>query len=292
MRNFFDGAWPALVTPFSADATSIDLESYASLIEHVIAGGVRGVVVCGSTGEAATLQPEEYFALVEHALAVVGSRAEVIVGIGSNDTRTASALAERLSEYPLAAVMVVTPPYNKPSQAGLREHFRAVARSSKHPLVAYNVPGRTGVNLLPATVGELVQSNTIASLKDASGSIDQLLDTVQQVGDRLPILSGEDSLVVPAIACGARGVISVAANVVPAEYSRMVAAALEGDFPTARRIQLEQLPLVRALFCETNPVPVKAALALQGVIAHATPRLPLLAAAPNTLERLRTCLAR
>lgn len=284
------GVWPALATPFSRDGSQLDVPSFTRLVEHVIGGGVQGVVLCGSTGEASNLSEKEYREVISRGVEAVAGRVPCIAGIGTNSTRTAVELARALEGFPLDGLMVVAPPYNKPPQRGIIDHFRAIKAATSRPLIAYNVPGRTGVNIQPATIAQLAQEGVIIGLKEASGSVDQLLDVLALVGETISVLSGEDSLVQASIAAGARGVISVAANVAPRHFSEMVAVALGNDMMTSRAQQSTLLPLCRAVFMETNPIPVKAALALLGVFANDTMRLPLVSCESSTRERLASIL--
>jgi 4-hydroxy-tetrahydrodipicolinate synthase len=286
----FSGTWPAIVTPFTADAAAVDYQSLGSLLEFQHANGVEGIVVCGSTGEAATLEPEEYREVIAWVVQWCRGKLPVVAGIGASSTARAVASAQELNAAGLDGLLVVTPPYNKPPQAGLIEHFRAVKRATALPMIAYNVPGRTGINMQPATVGVLAREGTIAALKDASGSIEQLLETLRECEGRLSVLAGEDSLVYPTMSCGGSGTISASANVAPKEFVGITGRYLAGDTAGAAQQQLELLPLVRALFMETNPIPVKTALALKGVIASAAVRLPLVAASEATQARLAELL--
>ena len=283
------GTYPAVVTPF-LDSGAIDYESLSSLINYLMSHKVDGLVMCGSTGEAATLTDDEYINVVSFALAQVKQSIPCIVGINSSSTARARQIADKLRELGVDAGLLVGPPYNKPSQEGLYLHFRQVAASTL-PIVAYNIPGRSVCNILPKTVARLVKDRLIIGIKEASGSLDQLIDLVAAVGvDALSdfsILSGEDSLVHSIMASGGRGVISASANLIPDAFVRLTQAALSKDFDRSLQIQLEMLPIVRSLFIETNPVPVKAALVLKGIIKSNFVRLPLVAAQPTTIELLR-----
>jgi 4-hydroxy-tetrahydrodipicolinate synthase len=285
------GTWPAIVTPFSKEGTKIDYESLSKLLEFQIAGGVSGIVVCGSTGEAATLSDEEYRTVIAHTVKSVAKRVPVVAGIGSNNTARAVEMAKLLTELKVDGILLVVPPYNKPTHEGLVAHFSEVHRASPLPIIAYNVPGRTGLNMLPKTVAVLVEKNLIVGLKEACGSIDQVLDLVALVGDRLAILSGEDSLTHATMACSGKGVISVLANALPKEVSELTAAGLRGDWDTALKAQIHILPACRAMFMETNPIPVKTLMAMRGIIAHPTLRLPLVPAQAETVAKLKSVMA-
>ncbi|MBX7136755.1 MAG: 4-hydroxy-tetrahydrodipicolinate synthase [Oligoflexia bacterium] len=281
------GTFPALVTPFTADGRAVDFDSFASLIQIHLKCGVAGVVACGSTGEAATLSDEEYRAVLEAAVAACAGQVPVIAGVNSSSTQRAAAMAREAQALGVDAVLVVAPPYNKPSQAGILAHFAAVRTGLSIPILAYNIPGRAVANILPATVAQLAREKIIVGLKDSSGSIDQFLDTRAALGTTpLAILSGEDSLVHCQMACGGQGVISASANLIPELFVEITTSALKGDWNGALKAQMRALPIVRALFTETNPVPVKAALALRGWIKHPTVRLPLLGASASTIDLL------
>lgn len=284
------GTFPAIVTPFTERGEAVDFDSFGTLIDYVIAHGVTGLVVCGSTGEAVTLSAEEYRNVIEFARHRVGNRATVVAGVGASSTSRAVELAQLVSAIGVDAILLVTPPYNKPTPTGVVAHFAAVRSSTAAPIIAYNVPSRTGMNLLPHTVGRLVDEGLIIGLKESSGSVDQALDVAALCGKRLAVLAGEDSLVTPIMSIGGRGVVSVTANIVPEIVAALVNAALNGRSNEARDIQIELLPLARAMFTETNPIPVKSALHLKGLIRFPTTRLPLTPPEPATLDRLRTVL--
>ena len=290
LQPVFCGTYPAIVTPFNESGSEVDYDSFRELLDFQIEGGVRGVVVCGSTGETATLSDEEYRAVVSFAQKHVSGRAQVIGGIGASSTSRAVELARFLSSSGVDGILLVTPPYNKPTQNGLFSHFAAVHSAVDTPIMAYNVPSRTGSNLLPKTVARLVDAGIIVALKESSGSMDQVLDILALVGDRLAVLSGEDSLVHATMASGGVGAVSVVANVAPQLVSRLTAAALAEDWRAARDLQREMLPLARAVFTETNPIPIKAALCLKGLIRFPTTRLPLTPAEPATIELLKRVL--
>lgn len=284
------GVFPAIVTPFTADGGAIDYDSLRELLDYQLRGGVRGVVVCGSTGETVTLSDDEYRAVVTFVRSHVGDRGAVIAGIGANSTARAVALARFVESAEVDGILLVTPPYNKPTQNGIVAHFAAVRDATETPIVAYNVPSRTGVNLLPQTIGRMVAEGLIIGIKESSGSIDQALDLLSLTGDRAAVLSGEDALIHPMMACGGKGAVSVVANVFPDMVAEMVRAALESRWDDSRRIQMKLLPIVRAMFVESNPIPVKAALALKGLIRYPTTRLPLTPAEGPTVELLKRVL--
>lgn len=274
--QIFEGTHTAIVTPFDASGDSIDYDSLHDLIAFQIDAGVQGIVVCGSTGEAATLSDDEYRAVARAAREECQGKVLCMVGIGTNNTRRAAELAQYFSAERFDGLLVVAPPYVKPTQAGLVAHFRHVSRSATIPVIGYNVPGRTGVTISPATIATLVRENLIAGMKDATGSIDHLMDTVAALEAPLSILSGEDSLIHASMACGASGTISATANIIPREIVAITAACLARRFDEGLKAQIRALPVARAMFVESNPIPVKTALAMKKVIRHDTLRLPLL----------------
>lgn len=287
----FVGSGVALVTPF-ADDGRLDERMLRELVRFHLREGTDALVVNGSTGEAPTLSPAEQRRAVEvvvEAAADAPRCVPVIAGLGGSDTAAVVALARGAREAGADAVLLSPPPYNKPTQPGILAHFRAVLDAADLPLIVYNVPGRTACNILPATVEALADDARVVGVKEASGDIAQVAELARRVGERLAIYSGNDDQIVPLLALGGRGVISVLANVAPADTSRMVHAFLEGAVAEARALQLRYLPLVAALFREPNPVPVKAALELLG-FAVGRPRLPLLVATEPTRLELRTQL--
>jgi 4-hydroxy-tetrahydrodipicolinate synthase len=280
------GVIPALVTPFTKDGSQVDTKSLGALIDSQLAGKVHGVVACGSTGEASTLSDAEYIDVVKFTREMTRGKVPCIAGISVSSTQRAAQMARGIKELGCDAILVATPPYNKPSQTGIIEHFKAIQAESGLPLIAYNVPGRSGVAITPATMGALSHQGIITSIKEASGSIDTLADTMLAVRDDCQVLSGDDSLFLATLAYGGRGVISVVANAVPDQMVALYDAFERRDTAEARRLQLALLPRVRAAFIEANPVPIKAALARMGVIANDTTRLPLTALAPENYARV------
>ncbi len=282
------GTFVALVTPFVGDR--IDEEALLRLVDWHLSEGVDGFVPCGTTGETPSLSEAEWQRVAALVIERVAGRVPVIVGTGTNATSTTIERTRIARSLGATAAMIVTPYYNKPQQDGLLRHVVAVADAVDLPLVVYNVPGRTGVNLLPDTARRMVDHAPVIAIKESSGSLDQVSELVSAVGDRCAILSGDDSLTLPIIAVGGHGVVSVLANVLPGATARLVRTAMAGDLHTARALHRDLFPLARALFLETNPVPVKAALELIG-ICRADVRLPLAPLNPVNLERLRTALA-
>lgn len=282
----FQGTYTAVVTPFGADG-KIDLEAYRRLIEEQIAGGVAGLVPVGTTGESPTVDFDEHKMLIERTTEFVAGRVQVIAGTGGNATSEAIELTEYAKQAGATATLQVTPYYNKPSNAGLLRHFQAVADIGL-PVVLYNVPGRTSREIPLNVVAQLATYPNIVAIKEAGGSVDRV-SQIRQVAPSLEILSGDDALTLPMVAVGAVGVISVASNVAPARVARLVNLALQGRFADARAEHEALYPLFRDLFIETNPVPVKTALAMMGRIQENF-RLPLCAMEPATRAALASTL--
>jgi len=269
----FEGSMTALATPFKNGA--LDEEAYRGLIRYQLDNGTAGLVPMGTTGEAVTMSPEERNRAVKLAVEAAAGKATVIGGAGSNSTQETIEGVKRVREAGADAALVVTPYYNKPTQQGLVEHFRAVARAHPgFPLVAYNVPGRTGVDLLPETCQRLCDVAEVVAIKEATASMIRAVDIVEKCGDRLALLSGDDFTVLPFIACGGRGVISVSSNVAPRMMADLVAAARGGNMKKALELQVQMNALHRLLFVESNPIPVKWALHLMGKFSPEI-RLPL-----------------
>jgi 4-hydroxy-tetrahydrodipicolinate synthase len=287
----FRGVFTALVTPFTA-AGEIDEPALRRLVRWQIEEGVAGLVPCGTTGEGATLDPEEHESVVRAVVQEARAaprRVQIVAGAGANDTRRTVALAHRCRRAGADGLLVVTPYYNKPTQRGLVEHFRAVADGAELPLVVYNVPGRTGVNLLPETVLELASDPRFAGVKEASGSLDQASEILRGRPPGFAVLSGEDSLALPMIALGADGAVSVVSNEAPRLFCELVEEALSGG-RRAAELHARLFPLMRANFCESNPIPVKWALSRLG-LAENRLRLPLTPLAPALAGRLESALA-
>ena len=286
----FRGLYVALVTPFKEDGL-LNEEKLRELVNFHIEAGTDGLVPCGTTGENPTFTGwEEHFRVIEIVAEEAAGRIKIIAGAGTNSTARTIANVRRLGDLGVAGGLVITPYYNKPSQAGLLAHFRAVAQESPVPLVLYNVPSRTGVNLLPETLAELADEEQIVAVKEASGSVEQASWIVRLCGERVALLSGEDALNFPLLCIGARGMISVLGNIVPKDILAMIAAFESGDLATARAWHERMLPLVQGLFLETNPMPVKEALNCLGFEVGA-PRLPLVRLAPENRAKLEKILA-
>lgn len=283
----FKGSIVAIVTPIKDG--NVDYDAFTSLIEFQIKNKTSGIVVCGCTGEPATLSMDEHKELIRYAVEIVNKRCPVIAGTGSNNTKEAIELSEEAEKAGADGVLVITPYYNKPMPSGLYQHYKKIAESISIPLIIYNVPSRTGISILPETVYELSQIKNIVGIKEASGSLDQVSRIISLCGNDFVVLSGDDSLTLPIISVGGKGVISVAANVVPLEMAEMVEAALNGDWGKAQQIHIELFPLFKVLFIETNPIPVKAALGLMGMIKPEW-RLPLTPPSPSNLEKIKEVL--
>ena len=273
MKNtVFAGAATALVTPLNEEG--VDYAAFADLIEWQIAEGIDALVIAGTTGEGSTLSDEEHRAVLKFAAEQIRRRVPVIAGTGSNDTAYAIDLTKFACEAGCDAMLLVTPYYNKATQKGLVASFRAIADASTKPCILYNVPSRTGCNLLPPATAELAEHPNIVGVKEASGNISQIAETAALCGDKLDIYSGNDDQIVPIMSLGGLGVISVLSNLLPRETSLMCRRFLDGDVKGAREMQLKYLPLVNALFSEVNPIPVKAAMARMGFGKNCL-RLPL-----------------
>ena len=268
----FTGSLVAIVTPFKNG--NLDEQAFAELIEFQIANGTHGIVPCGTTGESATLSHEEHERLVAFTVEVVNRRVSVIAGTGSNSTDEAITFTRHAKAVGADGALLITPYYNKPTQEGLVQHYSAVAKSADIPLVLYNIPGRTGVNMTPSTVAHLAAIPSIVAIKEGSGSLSQVSDIIEQCGTQITVISGDDGLTLAMMALGAKGVITVTANIAPADMANLVNHALKGNYGEARSLHYKLAPLFTALFYETNPIPVKAALAHMGKIQNEL-RLPL-----------------
>ncbi len=261
----FKGAGVAIVTPMKNNE-EVNYDKLEELINQQIDGGTDAIVIAGTTGESATLTMEEHRDVIKAAIEFTKHRVPVVAGTGSNCTRTAIQLSQEAEEAGADGLLIVTPYYNKATQAGLISHYSQIADSTKCPIIMYNVPGRTGCNLLPETVAELVRTKSnLVGLKEATGNLAQASKTMALTDGKLDLYSGEDGLVVPLMSIGAVGVISVWSNVAPGKVHAMCDSFFKGDIKTARKLQLEALPLVDALFSEVNPIPVKKALNLMGM---------------------------
>ncbi len=273
MKNtVFTGAATAIITPLREDG--IDYEQFGRLIEWQISQGIDAIVAVGTTGEGSTLTDEEHKEAIKFCVEKVAGRVPVIAGTGSNDTAYAIELTKYACEVGADAMLLVTPYYNKATQKGLIESFRATADASTKPCILYNVPSRTGCNLTPASAAVLAEHPNIVAIKEASGNLSQIAELAHLVGDKMDIYSGNDDQIVPILSLGGKGVISVLSNLMPKETSEMCHKFMSGDVAGARKLQLDLIPLINALFCEVNPIPVKAAMAAMGYCENYL-RLPL-----------------
>ncbi len=283
----FTGSLVAIVTPFKNG--KLDERALGDLIEWQITSGTHGIVPCGTTGESATLTHAEHDRVVAFTVEVVKRRVPVVAGTGSNSTEEAIALTKHAKAAGVDGALLITPYYNKPTQEGLFLHYKAIAEAVDLPLVVYNIPGRTGVNMMPATIARLTVCPTVVAIKEGSGSVQQASEIIQLCGERLTVLAGDDALTLPMMAVGGKGVITVTANLLPAKMAQLVNAFLDGRLEAARALHYELYPLFTALFYETNPIPVKEALHMMGKIDREM-RLPLCPMGNDNREKLLAVL--
>lgn len=286
--NRLRGCGTALVTPFTRDER-IDEAALRRLVEFQIAGGVDFLVACGTTGESVTMSAEEQSRVVELTIAAANGRVPVVAGAGGYNTREVIERVERYAELGADAILSVTPYYNKPTQEGLYQHYRAINEASALPILLYNVPGRTGCNLEPSTVARLASLERITGIKEASGNITQIAEIASLVDDSFGIFAGDDTVVLPVAALGGVGVISVASNLLPERVSALARASLDGRYNEARRLNSALVPVFKAMFIESNPIPVKAAMAMAGLCEEIY-RLPLVPLGEANRARLREAL--
>jgi 4-hydroxy-tetrahydrodipicolinate synthase len=284
----FTGCGTALVTPFARDFT-VDEETLRRLIRRQIDQGIDFLVPCGTTGESPTLNRTEHLRVVEITVEESRGKVPVLGGAGGYNTAEVIELAEELAQIGVDGILSVTPYYNKPTQEGLYQHYKAIASSLRLPIIVYSVQGRTGVNVEPATLARLSTIENIVGVKEASGNISQMASILQMVPPEFLVLSGDDAITLPLIALGGRGLISVVSNEIPGAMTQLVRHCLNGDFAAARELQRQFLPLMEVNFVESNPIPVKAAMALMGLL-EANYRLPMVAPKPENLEKIRTVL--
>jgi 4-hydroxy-tetrahydrodipicolinate synthase len=284
----FTGTGTALVTPFRNDG-SLDETALRSLVKRQLDAGINFLVPCGTTGESPTLTHTEHLRVVELTLEIAKGKVPVLAGAGGYNTAEVISLAKELQHLGADGILSVTPYYNKPTQEGLFQHFKAIASAVNLPIILYSVQGRTGVNIEPSTVLRLSQIQNIVGIKEASGNISQMGAILNLVPKDFLVLSGDDSLTLPLISLGGRGLISVASNEIPAEMTRLVQSALSGNFAEARRLHFQYLSLMDINFVESNPIPVKAALAEMGLLQPVW-RLPLVSPKPENLARIRAVL--
>ncbi len=283
------GCGTALVTPFAKDGT-LDVEALRRLVQFQLREGIDFLVPCGTTGETPTLEHEEYLGVIRVVVEEAAHKIPIIAGVGGNNTRKACALAQEVQGLDVEGILSVAPYYNKPTQEGLYQHFQAIAESTKLPVILYNVPGRTSSNLEPATVARLAEIPNIVAIKEASGSITQQMEVLSRVPPGFRVLSGDDSFTFPLMALGGVGIVSVISNEIPRQMTQLARLCLEGKYDEARKLHFQLLPLMQVNFIETNPIPVKAALAMMGMIEEVY-RLPMVAMKPENRAKLEKALA-
>ncbi len=284
----FSGVYTALITPFREG--NIDYDSLEKIIEHQVAGGVDGVVPMGTTGESPTLSHDKHEEFIARVVKMVSGRVKVIAGTGSNSTAEAISLSLSAEKSGVDGLLQVNPYYNKPTQKGLIEHFDAVAKAVSIPVILYNIPGRTGINFLPESVAKLLdRADNVVAIKEASGDINQMMRVVEVCDDRLTLLSGDDNMLLPLLSIGGRGIISVLSNLLPADIKKIVTLYEEGNIQEARSRFYKILPLCRAMFFETNPIPIKAAMAMAGFCQQEM-RLPLMPLSDEYIPRMQDAL--
>ncbi len=284
-HTIFTGSATALVTPINDKG--VDFDALTTIIEHQISNSTDALVICGTTGEAPTLEDAEHLEAIECAVSVSKGRIPVIAGTGSNNTAHAIMMNKEAQKLGADALLWVAPYYNKSTQRGLVEHYYALASSTDLPAILYNVPSRTGSDILPPTVETLSKVENIVAIKEATGDVGRCVEIISRCGDYLDVYSGNDDVIVPMMSVGSKGVISVLSNVMPKETHDMCSLCLNGDYKRAGEMQVALLPLIRALFCEVNPIPVKTAMNLMGFGAGKL-RLPLFEMEEKNLERLKT----
>ena len=283
----FSGSMVALVTPFKDGG--VDWQSLEGLVDFHIKNGTNGIVPCGTTGESATLDHVEHHDLIKAVVKAVKKRVPVIAGTGSNSTQEAIDLTIGAERAGADGALLISPYYNRPMQEGIYQHYKKVASSVGIPLIIYNIPARTGSKIEPETLARLAEIKNIAGVKEATGSVDQAIDVLRLCGDRLAVYSGEDSLTYSLMALGGKGVISTVANIAPKDMSDLTQACLKGDWETGRKLQFKLVPLIRAVFLETNPIPIKTALSLMGK-CRGDLRLPLTPMSEGNLNKLRQAM--
>lgn len=285
-KTLFTGSCVALVTPFND--TGVDYKKLEELIEWHIKEGTDAILICGTTGEASTMPDEEHKEVVRFATEIINKRVHVMAGAGSNDTSHAIKLSQYCEGVGVDSILSVTPYYNKTTQEGLYQHFKAIAESITIPMVLYNVPSRTNLNINPATLKRLAEIENISAVKECN--LLQASEILYLCGDKLDLYSGEDGNVVPLLALGGKGVISVIANIIPGDTHKMVKSFLEGDIKTSRDLQIKSVPLEKALFCETNPIPIKASMNLLGFNVGKC-RLPLVEISETGINQLKRAMS-
>jgi 4-hydroxy-tetrahydrodipicolinate synthase len=284
----FTGCGTALVTPFRQDE-SLDEATLRKLVRRQIEAGINFLVPCGTTGESPTLDHDEHLRVIEIVVEEANGQVPVLAGAGGYHTRKVIALVHELEKLKVSGILSVTPYYNRPTQEGLYQHYKAIAESTSLPVIVYSVQSRTGVNVEPATLARLADLKNIAGVKEASGNISQMAKILASVPESFTVLSGDDAITLPLISLGGRGIISVASNEIPAEMARLAAAALQGDFETARRFQRQYQGLMDVNFIESNPLPVKYAMSLMGLLEPVW-RLPMVAPQASSQQKIESVL--
>ncbi len=280
----FTGSYVAIVTPFKND--KIDIEAYKNLIEMHVKAGTDGIVPCGTTGESPTLTPEEHIQMIELTVKFVNKRMKVLAGTGSNSTAEAIEYTKEAEKLGVDGALLVAPYYNKPTQNGLYEHFKAIAEAVKIPLVIYNIQSRCAVNITTPIMAKLSKIKNIVGVKEASGDLSQMSEVIEQCGPDFDVLSGDDALTLPLLSIGGKGIISVVANIIPADVKAMIEAFNNGNIKKAQDLHHKMFHLIKAMFIETNPIPVKSAMALMGLIKDEI-RLPLTKISDTNLQKLK-----
>ena len=284
----FSGSMVALVTPFRDG--QVDWRSLEALVDFHIQNGTHGIVPCGTTGESATLSHEEHDQVIEAVIKTVAKRIPVIAGTGSNSTEESVRLTRAAERAGADGALMISPYYNRPTQEGIYQHYKKVAAAVGIPIIVYNIPGRTGSKIEPETLARLAEIKNIAGVKEATGSVDQAIDVIRLCGDSLAVYSGEDSLTFSLMALGGKGVISTVANITPKEMAQLAEACLKGSWEKGRELQFKLVPLIRSVFLETNPIPVKTALSLMGKCGPEL-RLPLTPMSEGAVKKLKQAMA-
>ena len=285
-KIIFKGCGTAIVTPFTKD-NKVDFESFEKMLKFQLEEGADSIIVCGTTGEASTMSVEERKQTIEFAVKTINKKIPIIAGTGSNCTQSAIEMTQYCESIGVDGALIVTPYYNKTTQAGLIAHYSTIANSTKLPIILYNVPGRTGVNIAPKTCQELSQIENIVAIKEASGNLSQIAEIANLCGDNLNIYSGNDDQIIPILSVGGIGVISVLSNLMPKYTHNMIEEFFAGNIKQAAKMQVDAIPLIKALFCEVNPIPVKAACNLMN-LGGGIPRLPLIEMSESNKELLKT----
>lgn len=286
---YFRGSYVALVTPYKKDGT-VDEDKIRELVDYHIKNGTSGIAPCGTTGESPTLNYDEHKKIIKIVVEEVKGRVQVVAGAGSNSTREAIELSKFAKEVGADSVLSICPYYNKPNQRGLYEHFAAISREVNIPVLLYNVPGRTGINMLPETVARLSEIDNIKGIKEASGNVEQVCEIINLCGDKIDVLSGDDALLLPMMSVGAKGVVSVTANFLAKDVSQLITNFENGNIKEAMKIHNRLFKISKNMFIETNPVPVKEVMAMTGMLSNADVRLPLVPLADSSREVLKNIL--